>query len=77
MKIKFKLKSIVVFILLSMITSTSFAGGLLTNTNASARFARIMALDASTNTDAAYYNPAGTIMLPEGIHFTLSNQSAA
>lgn len=56
--------------------SLAFAGGILTNTNQSARFARLMALEASTNADAAYYNPAGTIKLSEGFHFTFSNQSA-
>lgn len=56
--------------------SFAFAGGILTNTNQSARFARLMALEASTNADAAYYNPAGTIKLSEGFHFTFSNQSA-
>lgn len=34
-----------------------------------------MALEASTKADAAYYNPAGTIKLGEGFHFTFSNQS--
>lgn len=54
-----------------------FAGGYLTNTNQSARFGRLFALEAMTNAaDAAYYNPAGTIKLPEGFHFTFSNQSA-
>ena len=56
--------------------SAVFAGGILTNTNQSARFARLMALEASTKADAAYYNPAGTIKLGEGFHFTFSNQSA-
>ncbi len=62
-------------IALSFTTTTVFAGGILTNTNLSARFARIMALEASTNADAAYYNPAGTIKLSEGFHFSFSNQS--
>lgn len=56
-------------------TTTIFAGGILTNTNLSARFARIMALEASTNADAAYYNPAGTSKLSDGLHFSFSNQS--
>lgn len=56
-------------------TTAAFAGGILTNTNLSARFARIMALEASTNADAAYYNPAGTVKLSEGFHFSFSNQS--
>lgn len=54
-----------------------FAGGYLTNTNQSARFGRLFALESMTNAaDAAYYNPAGTIKLPEGFHFSFSNQSA-
>lgn len=57
--------------------STAFAGGYLTNTNQSARFGRLFALESMTNAaDAAYYNPAGTIKLSEGFHFTFSNQSA-
>lgn len=63
--------------LVSLVTTTAFAGGILTNTNPSARFARLVALDASTNADAAYYNPAGTIKLSEGFHLTFSNQSVA
>lgn len=53
------------------------AGGILTNTNQSARFARLFALEGYTQgADLAYYNPAGTIKLPEGFHITFSNQSA-
>lgn len=70
------LKSLLSLSIALIFTSTSvFAGGILTNTNLSARFARIMALEASTNADAAYYNPAGTIKLSEGFHFSFSNQS--
>ena len=71
-------KSLTALALALLFTSTAaFAGGILTNTNLSARFARIMALEASTNADAAYYNPAGTIKLSEGFHFSFSNQSVA
>lgn len=54
----------------------AFAGGILTNTNQNARFARLMALDASTKIDAAYYNPAGLVKLNDGFHFSFTNQSA-
>lgn len=54
----------------------AFAGGILTNTNQSARFARLMSLDAATTVDAAYYNPAGLAMLKDGFHISFSNQSA-
>ena len=77
MKDFFRLKSILAVMLFSLATTASFAGGILTNTNPSARFARILALDASTNADAAYYNPAGTIKLSDGFHFSFSNQSVA
>lgn len=53
-----------------------FAGGVLTNTNQSAKFARYMALDASTKVEAAYYNPAGLVKLKDGFHFSYTNQSA-
>lgn len=52
------------------------AGGVLTNTNQTAKFARYMALDASTTIEAAYYNPAGLVKLKEGFHFSFTNQSA-
>lgn len=55
---------------------SSYAGGILTNTNQHARFARNLALDASTQVDAAYYNPAGLAMLKDGFHFAFTNQSA-
>ncbi|NDV95028.1 aromatic hydrocarbon degradation protein [Dysgonomonas sp. 521] len=71
-----KKKALAVAILTLCSTSFAFAGGILTNTNQSARFARLMALEATTTTDAAYYNPAGTIKLAEGFHFSFSNQSA-
>ena len=77
MKDFFRLKCVLVVMLLSLVGATAYAGGILTNTNPSARFARLMALDASTHADAAYYNPAGTIKLSEGFHFSFSNQSVA
>ena len=62
-------------LMLGVVSSVS-AGGILTNTNQSARFARLMALDASTGIEAAYYNPAGLSKLNDGFHFSFSNQSA-
>lgn len=69
-------------LLLSVLILSSFsvlqAGGILTNTNQSARFARLFALDGYTcGAEIAYYNPAGTIKLSEGFHFTISNQSVS
>ncbi len=52
-----------------------FAGGLVTNTNQSAAWARMLVRDASTSIDAAYFNPAGLTKLSDGFHLSLSNQS--
>lgn len=53
----------------------AFAGGIVTNTNQSAKWVRMLSRDASTDIDAIYYNPAGVTALGEGLHFSLSNQS--
>jgi len=53
----------------------AFAGGIVTNTNQSAQWVRMMSRDASTDIDAVYYNPAGVTTLGQGLHLSLSNQS--
>ena len=60
---------------LSLAVSSAFAGGLLTNTNQSAHFLRNPALDATTEIDGVYTNPAGLIFLSDGFHLLLTNQS--
>jgi long-chain fatty acid transport protein len=60
---------------LLMAMDMSFAGGLVTNTNQSAAWARMLVRDASTSIDAAYYNPAGLTKLSDGLHISVSNQS--
>ncbi len=57
-----------------VMTATSYAGGLVTNTNQSAAWVRLLVRDASTGIDAVYYNPAGLAYLPNGFHFSLNNQ---
>ncbi len=52
----------------------SFAGGLLTNTNQSASFVRNPARFASLETDAIYFNPAGTAFFKEGWAFSVNWQ---
>lgn len=58
-----------------LVMNTAFAGGILTNTNQSAQFVRILSRNASTDLDAVYYNPAGLTQLQNGFYFGLSNQS--
>ena len=52
-----------------------FAGGLVTNSNQSAAWVRLPSRNASVETDAAYFNPAGLMKLENGFHLSLSNQS--
>lgn len=68
-------KRIVTSIALFSIIGSSFAGGLLTNTNQSAHFIRNPARDASTEIDAVYTNPAGTAFLTDGFQLAITNQS--
>lgn len=58
-----------------LITGTAFAGGLLTNTNQSAQFVRMLSRNASTDLDAVYFNPAGLTQLKDGFYFSLHNQT--
>jgi long-subunit fatty acid transport protein len=55
--------------------STAFAGGILTNTNQSAQFVRMLSRNASTDLDAVYFNPAGLTQLENGFYFGFHNQS--
>ncbi len=68
-------KLMVVGVLCASAATTAFAGGLLTNTNQSVHFLRNPARDASTEIDAAYTNPAGTTLLSDGFHLSITNQS--
>ncbi|MDP2336985.1 MAG: hypothetical protein Q8N05_11175 [Bacteroidota bacterium] len=58
-----------------LLMNTAFAGGILTNTNQSAQFARILSRNASTDLDAVYFNPAGLTQLENGFYFGLHNQT--
>lgn len=51
------------------------AGGIMTNSNQSAAYARMLARNASLGIDAVYYNPAGLTKLGNGFHLSLNNQS--
>ena len=74
-KNQFIMKKILFAVVLVLTTGSVFAGGLLTNTNQSAHFLRNPALDATTEIDGVYANPAGLTFLTDGFHLSLSNQS--
>ena len=71
-----KLRIIPVVMLSLCMTPVLYAGGLLTNTNQSAHFIRMIARDASLEIDAVYTNPAGLVKLNDGFHISFTNQSA-
>lgn len=57
------------------ISGLLFAGGIMTNTNQSAMYTRMLVRDATLGIDAVYYNPAGLTLLPnDGLHISLNNQ---
>lgn len=64
-------------LLMLIVSTTTFAGGLLTNTNQNIAFLRNPARDASIEIDAVYSNPAGLAFLSkDGFHISLNGQSA-
>lgn len=69
-------KTTVLLLLLLLFAAQAelFGGGMVHNTNQSAAWIRMPIRDASTSIDAVYFNPAGLTKLPNGIHFSASNQ---
>jgi len=66
-------------ILFSLVVATSTilqvkAGGLVTNSNQSASYYRMLARGASISGDAVYYNPAGLAFLDKGLTISLNTQ---
>ena len=68
-----KLNLLILAVLVS--TPVLYAGGLVTNINQSAAWARTLTRHATYGIDAAYFNPAGLTKLSNGFHFSLSNQT--
>jgi len=68
-------RSVIIGLLLLVMVQGAFAGGILTNTNQSVQFTRMLARNASTDIDAVYFNPAGITQLADGFHFALHNQT--
>ena len=68
-------KKILLLVSLFLASTFAFSGGLVTNTNQSTAWTRMLVRDASTGIDAVFYNPAGLSKLSDGFHFSISNQS--
>ncbi|MCK5782340.1 MAG: hypothetical protein KAH10_07095 [Flavobacteriales bacterium] len=58
-----------------LVSQMAFAGGMVTNTNQSAAYIRMLARDASTDVDAVFYNPAALTKLQDGFYVQLNNQT--
>lgn len=69
-------KKLLLFCAMTVVSFTTFAGGLLTNTNQHIAYLRSLARQSSTEIDAIYYNPAGTAFFKEGWNFSFNGQSA-
>jgi long-subunit fatty acid transport protein len=68
-------KRLLIFASLIMLAQLGFSGGIVTNTNQSTAWTRMLARDASTNIDAVFFNPAGLMKLNDGFHISINNQS--
>ena len=64
-----------IFVIGLLLVGFVFAGGIVTNTNQSAEFIRMLNRNASTDIDAVYFNPAGLTYLNDGLSFYLSSQT--
>ncbi len=69
------MKKLLFIVGLMMTANLVFGGGIVTNTNQSAAWVRMLVRDASTEIDAAFFNPAGLTQLPDGFHLSISNQT--
>jgi long-subunit fatty acid transport protein len=68
------MRKLLIFIFAVLISVNLLAGGLVTNNNGSAMFTRLQNRNASTDIDAAYFNPAGLTRLSDGFHLGVNNQ---
>jgi len=68
-------KKLLIFVSLILVAQLGFSGGIVTNTNQSTAWSRMLVRDASTDIDAVFYNPAGLMKLNDGFHFSVNNQS--
>ena len=69
------MKKVLSILVISLLSLEIFAGGIVTNTNQSASYVRLLARDASTGLDAVFFNPAALGTLPEGFFLSVNSQT--
>ena len=74
---KFLEKLLLALLGATIIHTSVFAGGPMTNTNQSASFLRSIARGTSLDPDAVYNNPAGVVFMENGWHIGINDQMAA
>ena len=62
------------FVVTTSMILQAYAGGLVSNTNQSASYYRMLARGATTEGDAVYYNPAGLAFMEQGFTLSLNTQ---
>lgn len=68
-------KKILVGLTMLIVSVSTFAGGILTNTNQHVSFIRMIARGASIDIDGVYSNPAGLGFMNDGFYLSLNGQS--
>ncbi len=65
----------IVAIALALFVAPLVFGTIITNTNQSVQYLRLLNRNASLRLDAVYYNPAGVVHLEDGFHLAIHNQT--
>jgi long-chain fatty acid transport protein len=73
-KKNWKMKKALVLVICILSVNQIIAGGLVTNTNQSARFTRMLWRDATLGVDAVYFNPAILSRYEDGFYLSFNNQ---
>jgi long-chain fatty acid transport protein len=69
------MKKFLLSVFIVVLASSCLFGQLVTNSNQSAVYYRLLSRNGTTDIDAVYYNPAGLAFIKDGWHFSLSNQT--
>jgi hypothetical protein len=69
------MKKAIVLALAVLVSVPLAFSAIVTNSNQSIQYYRMLARNASTDIDAVFYNPAGLVKLADGFHLSIQNQS--